>query len=121
MQIIERGPVSPLRDIGRAAGAGAVVAVPFGIILSLLDFPDWGTTLASFALVFAVFLPLGLIFRLLLHGLYWYINSGRSTEPGPRWPVLVYSRAPMAFGAFWLAFYGVLVVASGASTGDWST
>lgn len=120
MQIIERGAVSPVRDIARAFVAGAVLALPVAALLVLLDFPDGGTTLASFAQIFAFFLPLGLVFRLLLHGLYAYVNAGRSTDPGPRWPVLVYSRPPIAFGAFWLAFYLVLVVASGLSQGDWS-
>jgi hypothetical protein len=120
MQSIERGPVSPVRDIARSVVAGAVGALPFALLLALLDFPDWGTTLASFALVFAFFLPLGLVFRLLLHGLYWYVNHGRSTEPEPRWPFLVYSRPVIAFGALFAAAYAVLALASGLSQGDWS-
>lgn len=120
MQLIERGPVSPERDVTRAAAAGGLLALPFALLLGLLDFPHWGDTLASFALVFAFFLPLGLVFRLLLHGLYAYINHGRSTAPGPRWPVLVYSRPVLAFGALFAAAYAVLAVASGTSTGDWS-
>jgi hypothetical protein len=119
MQIIERGPVSPFRDIFRAVVAGAVGALPFALLLALLDFPDWGTTLASFALVFAFFLPLGLVFRLLLHGLHWYANHGLG-DSDPAWPVLVYSRPVIAFGAFFAAAYAVLMIASGLSQGDWS-
>jgi hypothetical protein len=118
MQLIERGPVSPVRDIARAAAAGVLLALPLALLLALLDFPGWGDTLASFALVFAFFLPLGLAFRLLLHGLHRYVNSG--FEPEPAWPVLVYSRPVIGFGAFFAAAYAVLAVASGLSTGDWS-
>jgi hypothetical protein len=119
VQIIERGPVSPIRDIARAAVAGAVVAVPFGVLLAALEFPYWGETLASFALVFSFFLPLGLVFRLLSHGLHRHVNRGFD-ERQPVWPLLAYSRPVFAFGAFWLAFHAVLAVASGLSTGDWS-
>lgn len=119
MQIVERGPVSPVRDIARAAAAGAGLALPLALLLAVLDFPDWGDTLASFALVFAFFLPLGLVFRLLLHGLHWYVNHGLG-EADPAWPILVYSRPVIAFGAFFAAAYAVLAVASGLGTGDWS-
>jgi hypothetical protein len=119
VQIIERGPVSPVRDIARAAVAGAVIAVPLAVLLAALEFPYWGETLASFALVFSFFLPLGLVFRLLSHGLHRHVNRGL-TEREPVWPLLAYSRPVFAFGAFWLAFHAVLAVASGLSTGDWS-
>lgn len=120
MQVIERGAVGPVRDIVRALAAGCVLALPLALLLALLNFPYWGDTLASFALVFAFFLPLGLVFRLLLHGLHWYANHGLSAEKDPKWPVLVYSRPPIAVGAFSAAAYAVLAVASALSTGDWS-
>jgi hypothetical protein len=119
MQIIERGPVSPVRDIARAACAALVLTLPLALLLAVLDFPYWGETLVSFALVFAFFLPLGLVFRLLLHGLHWYVNHGLG-ESDPAWPVLVYSRPVIAFGAFFAVAYAVFAVASGLSTGDWS-
>lgn len=120
MQIIERGPVSPVRDVWRALLAGAVLALPLALLLALLDFPYWGDTLASFALIFAFFLPLGLVFRLLLHGMHWHVNDGLASEPDPKWPVLVYSRPVVASGAFFAAAYAVLAAASGLRTGDWS-
>lgn len=112
MQVIERGPVSPVRDIVRSLVAGAVTALPLGLLLALLDFPNGGDTLASFLLVFAFFLPLGLVFRALLHGLYWSVNRGLST-PGPeRWSYLVYSRPVIAFGAVAAAANAVLALAT---------
>lgn len=121
MQILERGPVSPLRDIWRALLAGIVLILPVALLLAFLDFPEWGDTLASFALVFAFLLPLGLVFRLLLHGLHWFVHRGlHNSEPAPRWTYLVFSRPVIAFGAFWAGAYAVLAIASGVSTGDTS-
>lgn len=96
------------------AAGGLVIAV-----VAMAGFPDWGETLLTFLVVFAFALPLGLVFRLLLHAGFEYVNHGG--EPGDDMPRSVYladSRPVLRFGAGASGAAVVMSVAFLGGTGD---
>lgn len=105
----------------RLSALGGLGILPAALLFAVLDFPDWAETPTSFVLIFAFALPLGLVFRVLLHGLHWYVH--RPVDPSrhsPREDLIGYSTPVIAVGAACVGAYAMLAVASRLTTGDWS-
>ncbi|NHC15825.1 hypothetical protein [Motilibacter deserti] len=108
------------------AAFAAAVALPFAVLFHVLDYPEWSRTLSSFVMVFAVaFFPLGLAFRLVQYGVWWFVNGfdWRETpyeSPINRAALVRYSTPVVYFGTACAAAALVLALGSGLGRGDYT-
>jgi hypothetical protein len=105
--------------MARGALVGLVPAVPLAVVLAGQGFPQWGQDVTDIVLAFMVLLPLGLAFRLVLHGVQAYVHSHEA------WPsreereeeMLRYARPVIAAGTAAVVLWLVLTV-TGAYTAE---
>ena len=111
-----------LADTGLSVLFGAAGGLAVAAVVTLAGFPEWGETLLSFLVVFSSALPLGLVFRLLMHWGYESINRGltKSADEGvlSRQSFLGYSRPVLRFGAGSAGAAAELSLAFLLGTGD---
>lgn len=122
MAYVRLGRPTFLADTALSALFGAVGGLVVAAVVAFAGFPEWGETLLSFLVVFAFALPLGLVFRLIMHGGYQWINRGLtpSSDEGvlSRANMISYSRPPLRFGAGSGGAAAVLSLAFLLGTGD---
>lgn len=122
MALMRFGRPTFLADTGRAALLGAACGLLVAVVVAWSGYPEWGETLLSFLVVFAFALPLGLVFRLLMHWGYESINRGLTTPEDEgvlsRESFLSYSRPVLRFGAGSAGAAAVLSLTFLLGTGD---
>lgn len=119
MAFVRIGRPTFLADTGLSVLFGAAGGLLVAVVVALAGFPEWGETLLSFLVVFAFALPLGLVFRLLMHAGFEYVNHGMEpSQDTPRSVYLAYSRPVLRFGAGSVGAAAVLSLAFLLGTGD---
>lgn len=115
------GRPSFLPQLARAAAVGVGLAAALAVLLAVLGFPAWGETVAGFLSTFAVFLVVGVLFRLGTHLMHAHVHAGAALPSREeREDDLKWSGRVLAFGFGSLLAWLVLVLAHGLGTGDWS-
>ncbi|MEX2289955.1 MAG: hypothetical protein WD794_06470 [Mycobacteriales bacterium] len=108
-----------VKDTALSVLLGAVGGLLVATAVALAGFPEWGETLLSFLVVFAVFFVVGLAIRAGMHVGYEYVNHGLDPrEDMPRSAYLRYSLPWMRFGAGSAGAAAVLSLAFLLGTGD---
>ncbi|NHC12396.1 hypothetical protein [Motilibacter deserti] len=126
MVIIEAARASILPTALRIAVVSAAAALPFAVLSHALDYPEWTRTLSSFVVVLAIaFFPLGLVFRLVQYGVWWFVNGWDWREttydsPFTRAALVRYSTPVVYVGTAFAAAAVVLALGSGLGRGDYT-
>ena len=101
---------------------GAIGGLVVAVVVALTGYPEWGETLFSMFVVLSGSFVVGLAIRLLLHGMYSYVDRGLdpSPEDGPmsRSRLLASSLPWLRVGAGAAGAAAVLSLALLLGTGD---